>query len=319
MSKLLLGPTREKLSPYVAPADADDSVVNGRLNEVGERFINGGKWKGTMVDVAVSVFDGQITLPRSLETVLGVTFNGVPKRVRPSWFHILGNGTGRLAAGKANAGPVDVAGSFVTFRDPTAPFYLRAETDAAIEADNAALTIEGLDEDGEVVYTVDGEAATRGLSLEIDAPTYTDQPLSAIRAVIKPVTKLPVKLYAVDTTTSAETLIAIYEPGETLPAYRRYLVSERTENEPVLVFAKRAHVPAVVDNDELIPPNFGAFKLGILALNYEDTNDLSLARQYWAEAYQLLNSEAKEHFGPNAGGLQIQGAGFGAHGIAALR
>lgn len=313
-SRLLLGDARTRLRQYVKPPGASDSTVNAYLNQVMERFINAGKWRGTMVGLSVAVNDGMFALPYGFETVLAAQFHGNPRKVRPLWFEFLTGSAGLIDAGKASEGPVEVPGLFPTFRAVPVPSYLSA-TSSGTETGGAALTVEGLDENGLEIFT----AGVRGFHVTIGAGNVTSHQVSKITSVVKPATVGTITLTAHDVTAALpDEVVALYEPNETAPAYRWFKVSTLEQYLPVTILAKRAYVDAVADNDELLPANLGAFKLGLLALNYEDQNDGDLAASYWKQAFALLNQQTKEFLGPNAGSIQFQGHGYGASGIAAL-
>ena len=53
------------------------------------------------------------------------------------------------------------------------------------------------------------------------------------------------------------------------------------------------------DETAIVPPNLGALKMGLMALNYETENDLERAEVFWAKCWQLLNEEKAAHRGGN--------------------
>jgi len=316
MAKLLLSVARTALSAYVKPPGATNAQVDAKLNQVAERFINGGKWRGTLTVAEIAVYYGQITLPNTIDTILGASYNGRPSRVSPVWYQYLLNGPGEVELGFAGSGPIELADDRPVFRDPQEAVQLRARADAS-ETALTQIWVEALDEDGEDIYTLVSSTLTRGFPLVLNAAT-TAQQVTAIKGVVKPLTNGVVRLYMVDTTTAEETVIGIYQPSETVPAYRRFNVAEQEGASPIRVLGKRAHVPAVANYDVLTPGNLGAYKLGLMALNYEDTNDHDLADSYWARAFDLLNKESREFYGPNAGKIQFIGNGYGSFGLDGL-
>ena len=79
-------------------------------------------------------------------------------------------------------------------------------------------------------------------------------------------------------------------------------------------------LPTVIDSarivrefEAVIPANLGAIKMALLALSYEDNNDMDGAQKYWITCFNLLNQQMKEHRGaaryvPN---LKLYPAGSG--------
>jgi hypothetical protein len=86
-----------------------------------------------------------------------------------------------------------------------------------------------------------------------------------------------------------------------MPQFRRYKVGEidaDTEYPAVIeTLCKRRFVAAEQETDLVIPGNLQALKMAVLALKYEDENDLKAANDYWAMSYSILNDEMKEDRG----------------------
>lgn len=73
-------------------------------------------------------------------------------------------------------------------------------------------------------------------------------------------------------------------------------------SEIFVVVAKRAFVPLVNDNDQLLISNVGALKAGLQALLAEDASDEDRAEFYWAKAKRLLVTEEENLVGAGAEG-----------------
>ena len=176
----------------------------------------------------------------------------------------------------------------------------------------------GTNTSGDVIYT----GTAPGVVLDAGAsPATTTQVFSTLTRVIKPVTLGRIKVYAVDNATAAATLMAIYEPGETTPCYRRYAVTgSKHEDRTFTALCKRNYVPALVSNDEVFPDNIGALKMGLMALNFE-TRDESRSRSkgYWQDAVEILNDELGEYLADTSPAIQIQVNAFAGAGIRNLR
>ncbi len=117
------------------------------------------------------------------------------------------------------------------------------------------------------------------------------------------------KLYAWDGTT--ETLLGIYAPGETVPAWRRYQVPTGSNFEWVLVKAKRQYVKLVADND-LVFLSGTALYHGLKAKNALDKYDLEKSAPYWNEFFDCLNGSLREEQGNAPVVIKLRtGEGFG--------
>ena len=65
-----------------------------------------------------------------------------------------------------------------------------------------------------------------------------------------------------------------------------------------MIIARRAYVPLRSDDDEVIPSNLGALKLGLMALQYEDKSDPERAALFFGPNYP-------ERTGRMAGALDL--------------
>jgi hypothetical protein len=321
MSRLTLGQAISKLGDMVVsgtsvfPPGSTDAQKAELINQVNERFICEPSWKGVDGVARFSIYGNTLTLPRELSAIKkgGALRNTddpdsyctsrVP--VRNQWYQFSGNGPGIWESEYTlcrSVGLMDLGDGWVSYRDPVDPFKLRVYTDVA-ETGNITLT--GFNTSGAPLYS----GTTLGVTLDLSVAGATTTAVfggQSLLGVIKPVTNGRVLLFAVDNVTGNEIQIAVYQPSETVPSYRRYQVTGVEEEERVYIaLCKRAVVNAVVDNDLLIPGNLGALKLGLMALNYETTDD-GRRKEYWDNAVALLNGELAEYQAdvPFSGALQ---------------
>lgn len=118
------------------------------------------------------------------------------------------------------------------------------------------------------------------------------------------------ELYVVNSGTA--TLLGRYNPGDSRPCRMRYKLGVTTQN--LLGFCKLRFIPARSDTDVLRPSNLGAFKLGLMALQKEDSLNFygengSLA--IWANAKKLLMNQLKSKRGANKPAFPIMGLNRG--------
>lgn len=324
--KLLLSDALDQLAPEVLPADTNMQVP--WINAVSSRFHTVGKWAGTTVrwkglDTATNfaVFDDPwggryFTLPRSLLCVLAgghgdgrdsLQARFSTDRIRGPWFEFAGSGWG-VGDAVGGGGLQDAGDGFTCFRDITEDSYLRVKTELA-ETALAEMLFRGLDENEEPIYTGTGTAAYEGVKLVIGSAltTTTTQQFSSIPSIIqKPVTYGPVRLYAVSVADATETLIGMYDPGDTAPSFRRYRLSCTSDSTTVHAMCKRRHVPVVADADEIIPGNINALELGLQGRRYDLANDPETAARYWGDAFALLNAELGEFHGGATPRMQFE-------------
>jgi hypothetical protein len=311
---MTLAQARQLLHQHISPNGPDDSAVPARINEVCERFFVSGRWKGMMVEVDLDATQGYVTLPRRCEAVLGVTVNKAPRTPFSRWYSFVPGGPGEISSGNYT-GPdlvLDAGDNHPVFRDsPYDTFRLRVKVPSTSDRDTGNyVVLKGSDADGNPVYSGDG---SEGLLLNLTAAeNTTSQYFSTLTSVLKPLTNGYLTLWAVNAA-GQETQIVEYEPGETDIGYRRYTIkqSDNSETPTVRALCKRRNVPVLSENDDIIPDNMGALKLGLISLKYEDTNDLERATEYFTRALSLLNAELKESRGAQMNTLRFSPHGFG--------
>lgn len=73
-------------------------------------------------------------------------------------------------------------------------------------------------------------------------------------------------------------------------------------SEVFVTICKKAFVPVVNDNDQLIIGNWGALQLALQAMLAEDASDFDRAGILWAEAKRLLVTEEENLVGAGSQG-----------------
>ncbi len=299
---------------YVSATQVQKDAFDVRLNQVVERYLSDMKPALLYRRVQVPVYNNSITLPRYLQSLLGVrpvNQNGCACSPLPIWtrFHEFaqtGCGSGLYGYWGGYAGQGGVAPTSETcqtFRDPTTVFRLKV---TSTENGGTISFIGGYDTDwNEYFDDVDLSIVDGGSST-----TTRQWPIGSMPRIHKDVTVGGVSLYAVDED-DAETLIAVYAPAETDPAYQRF--SFPCFNGQVTVariLSRLTYVELVEDSDIVIPSRFGALKLGLMALNYEDRNDKTRADKYWADGMVIIDRDKQEFEGDAAIPLIDSAPGF---------
>jgi hypothetical protein len=309
-SNLTVSDVRANLFSYVTPENEESPKFLNYLNQVRERVINSGKWKGTTFKVNFDMGDREyISLPRDAESLLGLHVNYGVQGIQSRWYEYLVSGPGSIPSPMPDIGSaIDLGDNFATTIDPTQAGILRWKT-TATEAEGLTVKVFGhTDQYGNDVYT----NGSLGEEITLDSvPVDTTNAFYQITSVVKPVTVGPVQLYVVNGAT--ETLLAEYAPTETRPQYRRYRLANT--NYVVTGLCKLKYLPLIQEDEPVIPPSIGALKMGILALVYEDANDPASADAYWGRCYALLNQQLKETRGM---ARQVFNGSFAAAGLRAI-
>lgn len=295
-SSTTLAVARDKLYKNISD-DAFSADVKDAINNACQRLIESGKWAGTMgnVDFA-SVPSGYITLPRHYGTILASRIKDHPVRIEGKYYEYQATGPGKLSTDSGVGFLMDY-GFTPLETEITDAGTLRFLIHADDTVGARSIRVYGLDANGDVITDTNG---VEGVNIEMSATTINSSHVfSKVTNVIKPATKYPVIAQVVVAT--VPTQIAQWEPLETAPQFRRYKVGEieADEEHPFVIetLCKRRFIPAEQETDFVIPGNLQALKMSILALKYEDENDLKAANDYWGMAYGILNGEMKEDRG----------------------
>lgn len=91
---------------------------------------------------------------------------------------------------------------------------------------------------------------------------------------------------------------------------KKYRLNYEAPDE-VIGLMQRRFVLLANEDDDVVPSNIGALKNGLMALNYEDQNDLERAAAYWTQAMNLLNNETEAARGAARRLTPIQPFGLG--------
>lgn len=284
-SRLTLAQVRAILSPMVNADDPNDPLFLSMTNEVLERYLNSGKWKGSVITLRIASSTGVITLPFNYAAVLAMTYNKVPFPTFTEFHQYVEEGPGKVDETLHWPGILlDLGDGFCTQTDPTTASFIRVYSSALDNGDTVRVYGKL---NGVIVYDADGN---EGEEVTLAAPfVATTNQFDEITGFTKPLTTARVYLKGWDGST--ETLLATYQPNETVPVYRRYQtgVCERE----IRIICQRRFIPVVAETDILPIGNISALRAGIQARLFEDASDFDAADASFTRGLNFLNDEAK--------------------------
>jgi len=318
--------------PAVVNLAPNDPRLLAYTNEACERIFNSGEnfW-GLTQRFNMCVYDGCITWPRQVASIESLWVCSTPITIRNQWFEYLesgpllqggdgancstGNCSGNnnlLSGALCGAGNSYDRGTTCTFREIRGlNKKIRVYADVAEAADSQIL-LQGYDENGIWIRTeVDGEWMD-GEYVDISTtPTLSTKIFTSLVAVQKPQTNGNVRLYEYNTDDATQRALAVYEPSETNPSYRRSLVpgvagtrccstsedSEDCAQVKITAIAKLEFIPAQVDTDWVLPGNIPALKDMIQAVRYFEMNNVQEAMICEGRAFQTLRGELRKYLG----------------------
>ena len=299
-SRLTLAQVRAILYPMVNSANANDPLFLQILNEVLERYINSGKWKGGVISLRIASSTGVITLPFEYAAVLAMTYNKVPFPTFTEFHQYVEEGPGKVDETLHWPGILlDLGDGFCTQTDPTAASFIRVYSSAL---DNGGKVRVYGKLNGVIVYDA---AGNEGEEVTLTAPfVATTNQFDEITACTKPLTTA--RVYLKGWTGSVETLLATYQPNETVPVYRRYQTGV-CEKE-IRLICQRRFIPVSAETDFVVPGNISALRAGIQSRLFEDATDPDAADASFTRGLNFLNDEAKAFRGGGRATLNLNPA-----------
>lgn len=283
------------------------------LNELLYRFLNANHYVGSVQRYRICTTSACVCWPRQFETIESLDICDSPMPIRNQWFEFLENGPGlaHLGRGCQTFNSFDRGNGYAMFDDILVPSKIRLYR--SFNADAAkSVTIRGFDLNGQEVFTNNGTVAGEKLTLN---STFVDSETiwmpQTFREVIKDATTGYVRAFSYDATLPPPPLspgpndtplraLAVWEPTETLPNYRRSFIpaieanrggcchgpviipSNQTQptcrKTTVTVMAKIAFIPVANDLDFLWTSNFAALKMGMISLMKQERGDTAGAR-----------------------------------------
>lgn len=315
MNRLTLGDARAEIADALGICESNPKVVI-YLNRAVRRLMRKGKWVGTFQEYLFCSNDSCIVLPREFETIEGFTLCSRPGTVRPVWYSYYQNGPGRVRSdGCGNGLNAIDEGTCVSFENIIgSDKKIRVYADVAEDAD-AKILLQFYDENGQYVRTQESGTWINGERVAISTtPQLTTHFVMAngLVGVQKPKTNGPVRLYEYDTVNLTQREIAVYEPDETRPLYRRYKLpglsrtngccnnsvnSEIPQKATVSIIAKLRFIPVANDEDYLQIGNLDALIEMVMALKKSDDDLFEESIAYEARAVQMLQEELSSYLG----------------------
>ncbi len=290
------------------------------INEGQQILLNRGLWWGCYQKYRVCVSSGCLTWPRQVASILSMTVCGQPVKQRNEWFEYLENGWGMRNQDSCDGQNFNRAEGIgvCSFEDMAADgseqIYVES---SAPEADETWILLLGYDNSGRWVrfFDVDLGEWHDGEYVAISAGgAYSATKFSSLTAVQKDPSRGVVRLFKYNPDTVATTLMAVYDPDETNPSYRRTFLPGLTASDgecgttAVTIMAKMEFIPVKNLKDFLLIGNLPALKLACMSVDkkekglYPEAEILMEGRmdrdgKRYGGAIQLMEQEL-EHYLP---------------------
>lgn len=285
----------------------------GAINEASERLIEQVKVVGSVMRYRFCANNGCITLPRQIETIEAAAVCNDPVTIRNKWFEFVEHGYGQRQESLGFDRNLVDRGMAVSFDDIRGTGkQLKVYFDLPVDGSTSIL-FQGYDDDGNWIKTSDGAGGYYDGEYIIPSATGTlsVKNFSALTGVQKPITQGVIRVYEYDTVETTQRALAVYEPDETRPTYRRILIpglstlgscsststSGACATKTVSVIIKTAFMPVYTDTDWLQITSMPALKSMCQALRKEENNLIDDAHKYEANAVRILQNQLQNHEG----------------------
>lgn len=285
-------------------------------------------WYGTWAEVAFQVSQTTPYWTAGRDIARAQFFNLCEKPIplNNPFLEYLTFGNGRMPKTFVRCGCSNIQQSFMRNNSPTfcditnAPQYVAAYPLDATDAGKRVL-IQGLDNNGNIIYGRDGITQVVGEYLSLDVPfVITSNLYNRITGIQKDITTGPVQIFQVDPTTGVQVLLLTMEPSEETASYRRYYfdnlpvnccgttfsgVPAATTVTPLTVTAICAlePIPVRVDTDWLLIQNLEALIAEAQSIYYsekESSDAKTQSRERHKQAVSLLIGECTRYLGKDA-------------------
>jgi len=230
-----------------------------------------------------------ITLPREVETVLAVNFDGHPSLGTGQLYNFHLNGSGDINKGNCTRIWQDLGANFCTIKDLVIPSKVVVYLDSP--ADNGKqFIIYGYDSNGRQLQRTIGGATLKGYQVPTlfgyAIPDAGAPEIARITGIYKEVTVGAMRLSTIDDSgPSTGVTLGIYEPDETLPQYRRIQLKRKACWVRVAAMKKNPKFTSRFDHVPL-QSRLGFF-LGLQARKYYRDKDIANAHAFEADATRL--------------------------------
>lgn len=315
MNRLTLGTVAPTISRVLRLCATDVASIADYVNRAQERLLNPVHSVGTYGRYRVCINEACITLPRELENIEVAAICDAPASIRSEWYEFLESGPGLVTTDSDVGLQIVDRGEACAFDDVTGTGKKLAVYCDKTEDLGAVINLQYYDGSGQWVRTsyngawIDGE----NVALEKGTYNYTMSTVAAtgfIRA-IKPVTNGMVRIYEYTASTGIYKPLAYYQPSETIPVYRRYMIpnldnecscgtTSTCDSKAVTVVGKLRMVPALTFNDFLIISSSEAIRLMCQAIHKEENNLMAGedgAVVYEAKAFKVLDDQYRHYKG----------------------
>lgn len=353
-----------RLPQIIGATKGDVPRISQAVNDAQERLLNCEEaneegWHGGWSEMAFSVSreNPYITCPRGVTRLEAIDICGQPAPLRNSFFEYLTFGDGRMPKSNRWGGLRERWGdqwgragyernhsaTFTDISNPPQNIQVFAVNPADVVKNSVGaiprVLIQGLDQNGRIVTTQDGNYTVQGEFVTLESPyAMSINTFSAITGIQKDVTQGEVQIYQSDPQWGIAEILLTMEPTETTGWYPRYYIQsvphgccpafrpirvnegaptcgcpyERPKWAMVTALAKLDLIPVVAPTDYCLIQSKEAIiaeAQSIRMSKFDDTASQEMSVKFHNEAIKILRGQSISNEGKN--NVSVNFAPFG--------
>jgi hypothetical protein len=258
---------------------SDDRAYKA-VNQARRLLWNKGAWTTQEEYVQICCVNDCFTLPSRYEQIKLAWIGNDTASLADEWFNAT-NAFALHADHSCHRGIIEVGGLHVLFRDYTTNPYQIGIVAEDIEDTGVELMFEVQDQ-------YDTYHKVNLFAQQTPNLSKSDLLIKGVRAVTKPVTKGRIRVYAYDLELQARTLIAIYQPNDAHPTFRRFKAPKTCEC--ITLYASKKYFD-LTDPKELVEFIPDAMIYAVLALNSRENRK---AQEFMSNLALAVQEQMKE-------------------------
>jgi len=286
-----------------ACARLDDGRLNplvvSRLNEAGIQLSQEGDWAESLHEMIFRVYNKVFATPADVVAIREAILDDCQVDLRSKYFAYMNTAPGCnpcAGQGWCEVNAID-RGFHPVMRDPVrcAPILVVSDRE---EDKDTAVTLQGDDCEGNPVR--DDSKAThhkKGEDLPVfgpDCPVYTDHCYMRVTSAKKGVTKGVISLYSYDPDSGEYHILAMLDPEEKYPSYRRWEIPSFRVGDvgTMRALVKRAWERHYTNPEDILPiGNSFALKMMVKAMSFARNNNDDQYEKFRQIAIGALNRQ----------------------------
>jgi hypothetical protein len=306
----------------VANLSPSDNRFVALLNQATQNLVQSGEpFYGLHQRIQFCITSGCLVLPRQIAAVETAALCDHPIPIRNRWFEFLDTGVGLRTESDCDSGcGCGSGGNGLLDRGEVCAFTdiigtnkkIKVYTDVTEDVD-AVILLQGYDENNQWIRTQVGGVWIDGEQVSLfNGPHTSTKFFTSLTGTQKPLTNGTVRLYEYDTTLTTQRDMAIYEPDEINPTYRKMFLSALegasccgcSDDDPqtaqVTVMARLEFIPVANDRDWLLIGNFSALEAEVQSIQKRRNNLIEESMACHVLALQTLRNELRHYLGRGA-------------------